>query len=40
MTPMAKILTARHNDAIQLIAFVLSIPIQFLIGIQIAKWIV
>ena len=37
MTPMAKIIAARHNDAIMTIAFIFALPVAFLVGLSIAK---
>ena len=39
MTQLLKILRAQHRDAILTIGFILSLPIQFLVGLQIAKWL-
>lgn len=39
MTQLLKILRAQHRDAVFTLGFILSLPIQFLVGLQIAEWI-
>lgn len=34
---MAKILSLRHHDTVRTVAFCVSLPLQFLLGLEVAK---